>query len=612
MRGAKEGGGEEEEGSFSLQGGGDAALAEDVLFDEEEEEEEEEDRRGGSSSLRIASFDEEEEEKRRGAGGFFLGEARDRFRRWHDQSVALQELCIVLKLAAPIAGSYLCTMFIQLVSLFFVGHLGPTELAAAALGTMYCNALGFSLIIGLLSALDTLCSQAFGAQSYHRVGLVLQRAIVILMLLCIPIAAIWFFAEELLLRAKQDPETSRLAAVYTKTMIPALPCYVLFESLKRYLMAQSIVLPTMLASILGIVVNFIGNYVLIRIFSIGFIGAPLALVITYFSVTLALWLSVYCLSLHRKTWPGFQLSQCFQGWREMFLLGLPGIVMICAEWWGFEIHALLAGRIGTNALAAHALVLNTTALCYMVPLGISLATTVRVGNLVGDLNPTRASKCARLMIYLTASEASVVALCLFAARHVWGYVFSSDDDVVAITAKILPVVVCFLVRSLCSHIFCLAHWLSLSSFFFNTAKQIDVRWTKRSRRRHSSRSGLAKVRGCCQPRCLLCNRPSRRFSSGLHFGLWRCWFVDGTGPLRHSFLPRLLVVHLVARLEESHRLWRFEGEIDGRSDKRRKKGRYRWRRGRARETNDENETESGCGRRRRRRTARIPKNGRRG
>ncbi|KAL6060728.1 Mate-domain-containing protein [Balamuthia mandrillaris] len=439
MRGAKDGGVAEEEAE-ALQGGEDAALAEDVPFDEEEEEEE---RRGGASSasLRIASFDEEvEDEKRRGVGGFFL----DRFRRWHDQSVAIQELCIVLKLAAPIAGSYLCTMFIQLVSLFFVGHLGPTELAAAALGTMYCNALGFSLIIGLLSALDTLCSQAFGAQSYHRVGLVLQRAIVILMLLCIPIAAVWFFAEELLLLAKQDPETSRLAAVYTKTMIPALPCYVLFESLKRYLMAQSIVLPTMLASILGIVVNFIGNYVLIRIFSVGFIGAPLALVLTYFTVTLALWLSVYCLSLHRKTWPGFQLSQCFQGWREMFLLGLPGIVMICAEWWGFEIHALLAGKIGTNALAAHALVLNTTALCYMVPLGISLATTVRVGNLVGDLNPTRASKCARLMIYLTASEASVVALCLFAARHVWGYVFSSDDDVVAITAKILPVVVCFL------------------------------------------------------------------------------------------------------------------------------------------------------------------------
>ena len=64
---------------------------------------------------------------------------------------------------------------------------------------------------------------------------------------------------------------------------------------------------------------------------------------------------------------------------EFLKLGIPGVAMLCSEWWAFEVIALAAGILGENELAAQTVVLNTCALTYMIPLGVSIATTTRIG-----------------------------------------------------------------------------------------------------------------------------------------------------------------------------------------------------------------------------------------
>uniref|UniRef100_A0A8C9C8Z3 Uncharacterized protein n=1 Tax=Phocoena sinus TaxID=42100 RepID=A0A8C9C8Z3_PHOSS len=117
----------------------------------------------------------------------------------------------------------LLIFLISLVSSVFCGHLGKVELDAVTLAVSVVNVAGISIGTGLASACDTLMSQSFGAKNLKRVGIVLQRSILVLMLCCFPCWALLLNTESLLLFLKQDPEVSRIAQIYVMILIPSLP-----------------------------------------------------------------------------------------------------------------------------------------------------------------------------------------------------------------------------------------------------------------------------------------------------------------------------------------------------------------------------------------------------
>ncbi|XP_023268435.1 multidrug and toxin extrusion protein 1-like [Seriola lalandi dorsalis] len=142
------------------------------------------------------------------------------------------------KLAGPVIISQFMAFAVGLVSTIFCGHLGKTELASVSLAIAVINVTGISIGYGLSSACNTLISQTFGSRNFLRVGVIMQRAILILILACFPCWAILINTEPILLAVKQEPEVARLAQMYVKIFMPALSATFMYSLETKYLQNQ--------------------------------------------------------------------------------------------------------------------------------------------------------------------------------------------------------------------------------------------------------------------------------------------------------------------------------------------------------------------------------------
>ena len=137
-------------------------------------------------------------------------------------------------------------------------------MAAAALATMFANVTGISLVIGMSTALDTLCSQAHtGSSDPHALGKHLQRGFLIVLLVCIPVVFLWCNTTELLVFAGQDAKLADLSGQYLIHLIPGLFPIAIAECLKRYLQSQAIMNAPLFILIILSPVNVLLQYLLV-------------------------------------------------------------------------------------------------------------------------------------------------------------------------------------------------------------------------------------------------------------------------------------------------------------------------------------------------------------
>ncbi|KAI9592465.1 mate-domain-containing protein [Syncephalis fuscata] len=348
------------------------------------------------------------------------------------------------RLASPVVVAYLLQKSIDIACVFALGHKGALELAAAALGSMYISVTGWAVANGMATALDTLGSQSYTAsKDSYALGVYLQRAMLIMFLITLPIGVSWWHAESILLYLGQSPELSVLSGAFTRWALPALVPYFMFECMKRYLQAQGIMDAGTYILMITSPFNAILNYLLIwwPPMAVGFIGAPIAIAITHwFNFGLSIMYVRYIGG--GKCWGGFS-REAFRGWGQFIKLGLAGVGLICSEWWAFEIVALAAGYLGTISLAAQSIVLTTVAILYMIPSGISITVANRIGNELGAKNDNRAHLACNSALLLAACVATFNTLLLLIFKGQWGLLFNNDPEVVELVSKVLPIVALF-------------------------------------------------------------------------------------------------------------------------------------------------------------------------
>ncbi|CAG8750871.1 21748_t:CDS:2, partial [Dentiscutata erythropus] len=203
---------------------------------------------------------------------------------------------------------------------------------------------------GAATALDTLCSQAYTSGKMKMAGVYLQHP-------NLPLPT---------------PEISAQAALFLGYLLIGAPAYLMFVNLEIYLLAQ----------------------VWYKPLSLGFIGAPISTAITY-------WLMFFFLVLYTKFIDGYQAwdgwsHAAFHGWKPILKLMIPGIFMVCSEWWALELISFLAGYLGELSLASQGIISTIITIAYQLQYGVSISASNRVGNLLGAGLVERAKMASKL------------------------------------------------------------------------------------------------------------------------------------------------------------------------------------------------------------------------
>ncbi|XP_064835480.1 multidrug and toxin extrusion protein 1-like [Oncorhynchus masou masou] len=347
-----------------------------------------------------------------------------------------EEIGQILKLAGPVVISQLMIFLISFVSTVFCGHLGKTELAGVALAIAVINVTGLSIGSGLASACDTLISQTFGSGNMNRVGMILQRGVLILLLACFPCWALLINTEPILLAVKQSPEVARLSQLYVMIFMPALPAAFMFLLQGKYLQNQGIIWPTVLVGLVGNILNALINYIFLFVLDLGVAGSAAANSISQYSLAVFLYCYIVWQGLHKATWEGWS-ADCLQEWGQFISLAIPSMLMLCLEWWTYEIGGFLAGLISEVELGAQSVVYQLAVITYMFPLGFSVAASVRVGNALGAGNTEQAKLSGKVASICAFIVSCFVSTFVLVTKDVMAYIFTTDQDIVKRVAEIM-------------------------------------------------------------------------------------------------------------------------------------------------------------------------------
>ncbi|KZT40355.1 MATE efflux family protein [Sistotremastrum suecicum HHB10207 ss-3] len=352
--------------------------------------------------------------------------------------------------SAPVILAYALQNSIQTASVLIVGRLGQDELSAAAFSMMLAMVTGWCVALGGTTALDTLGSASFTSPTTPRtaVSAHLQRCIVILHVLLIPVIFLWVFSAPVLRLLGQEEQLCVDVQRFLRVLIVGAPGYICFESLKKYLQCQGILQLSTIILVFTSPINIGLNYVLVHYTALGFLGSPLAISITY-------WISFFALAFcsafspqHKAngTWGGLLPIGTLLAWRpcwEFVKLAIPGIIMVGTEWWAFEIVAIAAGRLGSLPLAAQSVIMTTDQVLNTIPFGIGVAASQRVGNAIGAEDAKSASRAGHAAALLSVILGALIMTIMIATKDVFGYLFSDEVDVVRLVSVVMPLVASF-------------------------------------------------------------------------------------------------------------------------------------------------------------------------
>ncbi|WP_051961228.1 MATE family efflux transporter [Devosia riboflavina] len=286
-------------------------------------------------------------------------------------------------LAWPLVIAQVAQNAINTTDVIMTGWLGPEYLAASTLASTFIMPF---LVggIGLVGAVAPLTAQARGARDIKAVRRIVRQGFWVALLTALVLVPIILQIRTILGWLGQDPVLAMRAEEYTQIaawlLFPGLGIIVLRSLLSTFDAARVVLLVTLG----GVVVNFIGNYALMfgnfGMPRLELRGAAISTVIT----NIAMFLALLTYVLRHRRFKRFHLLIRFwkPDWprfRQIFRLGLPIGLTVLAEVSLFTAAAMLMGRLGTDEVAAHAVALQCASLAFMVPMGIGMATTVRVG-----------------------------------------------------------------------------------------------------------------------------------------------------------------------------------------------------------------------------------------
>ncbi|KAG6509860.1 hypothetical protein ZIOFF_027867 [Zingiber officinale] len=329
-------------------------------------------------------------------------------------------------LAGPSIFTSVCRYSLGATTQIFAGHLTTLELDAVSTENMVIAGLSFGIMVitmGMGSALETLCGQAYGAKQHHMLGVYMQRSWLILLAMSACLLPIYLFATPLLRLFKLDDDIAVVAGRFAIYMIPQLFAYALNFPISKFLQAQSKVMLMAAVAAVALVFHVSFTWLLVVHFRLGLTGAAV-------SLNLAWWIVVGCqfayiaMGYCPGAWNGFSWS-AFTGLGSFAWLSIGSAIMICLEFWYYTCLIVLVGHLKNPQIAVAAV-----SIC------------VRISNELGAGRP-RAAKFSILCVVMWSLTLGIIFFSLVVAfRDVYGAPFTNSPEVVRAVSNLAVIFAC--------------------------------------------------------------------------------------------------------------------------------------------------------------------------
>jgi MATE family, multidrug efflux pump len=322
--------------------------------------------------------------------------------------------------AWPVLVAQLSSMAMMVADTLIAGRYATTDLAAVAIGSsVYISVV--MLLVGILQALAPVVAHHVGAGRRDALAPALQQGFWLAALLGLPGVLLLRFPDPLLAFSGASPEVDRLARSYLATVAAGLPAVLLYRTFYAFTNAMGKPRALMAISLVSTLVHLPLAWAL----TYGRLGwPPLGALGCALSTACVGWFALACglVFLHRHA--GYRSLGLFARWHpprradlaELLRLGLPMGFSTFVEITSFTFIALLVARLGADVVAGHRIVANLGALAYMLPLSLSVATLVLVGQATGAGNPARARATIRAALFLAAGLSTLLGMLLWSLR----------------------------------------------------------------------------------------------------------------------------------------------------------------------------------------------------
>ncbi len=352
------------------------------------------------------------------------------------------EFDATIRLAAPLVLGQLSAIGMNLIDTVLAGHLDAHTLGAVALGSNVW-VLAIITIIGIMMALQPSIAQLRGAGREGEIGAVFRQAL----WLAVPLGIGLGFASAFLgplLFGLIGVEASLVADAtsFMRAIAWGAPALSIFFALRGLTEGMGMTRPTMYFSLLGLIllgpIGYVLMYGALGIPRLGAFGCGLA-------TAIVLWVQCGAYALYvarRSRYRELNLLARFDrpDWRtlgELLNIGGPIAVTLLMEAGLFVAVALTIGKLGTDIIASHQIAINIASVMFMIPLGIAMATTVRVGYARGRNNGDGVRQAAAVGMMLTLVVQIVSATLLFTLPERIASMYTSDVAVITLAAQLL-------------------------------------------------------------------------------------------------------------------------------------------------------------------------------
>ncbi len=349
-------------------------------------------------------------------------------------------LAAMLRLALPVVTVQVGLMAMGVVDSMMTGRVSAEALAAVALGNVYFFAVAI-FGLGMLMALDPVVAQAVGARDNHAIARALQRGLLLAALVSVPVSLLLLPADPVL-RLLRQPETfAGVAAQYAVVSIAGIVPFYVFVVYRQTLQAMHRVAPIVWVIVVANLLNVGLNWA----FIFGHLGLPpLGAVGASWAPAISRW--VLAAGLLGAGWRA--LRPYHFPWRpeafapapllRMAALGAPIGAAHQLEFGIFGVVGVLMGWIGAVAMAGHQIALNLASLTFMVPMGVSGAAAVLVGNAVGRGDEPGARRAAGAALAIGVAFMAVSACGMIGVPELFARLYTNDAAIAAVAVALIP------------------------------------------------------------------------------------------------------------------------------------------------------------------------------